>query len=295
MGIGLLLMGVVSMVEPAAAQTETGSADAGDVVVADPVNVNRALREGDSTSAFTFRLPEGASCPGDSANDDWRVSTFLVPADTNLDTLTYQALRPDGEAYRSLRYLDGDIYVMEMTNANPGPGEPGLITPIPPLTMAWFETGSLEAGPYKMGIACTDASGAVQRYWDTAVELTTAPDVDPGGLRWSVEPASGPRVSRPRRRAAPPRGCCRSWHSSSSWVVWCSFAVVSDVRPSRVSRPSRVRRNPYEVLQEATTVRVRGRLGRNLALFRRTGVQRGGCVVGRNALCGRGGDDPVHR
>jgi hypothetical protein len=227
----------MSMVEPAAAQTETGSADAGDVVVADPVNVNRALREGDSTSAFTFRLPEGASCPGDSANDDWRVSTFLVPADTNLDTLTYQALRPDGEAYRSLRYLDGDIYVMEMTNANPGPGEPGLITPIPPLTMAWFETGSLEAGPYKMGIACTDASGAVQRYWDTAVELTTAPDVDPGGLRWSVEPASG-ASSQPSSSSS----------GSTTWMlpVVALVVVVGGVvlirrrqrRPSLQSQPS---------------------------------------------------------
>jgi hypothetical protein len=194
-GIALLLAGLLSLTDPVTAQT--GAADAGDVVVADPVNVNRALREGDSTSAFTFRLPEGASCPGDSANDDWRVSTFLVPADTDLDTLAYQALRPDGEAYRSLRYLDGDIYVMEMTNANPGPGQPGLITPIPPLTMAWFEAGSLPPGPYKMGVACTDASFTVKRYWDTEVELVAAPDVDPGGLRWSIGGNSTPAAAEP--------------------------------------------------------------------------------------------------
>lgn len=182
----LAVVAALSLTEHASAQTDAGSKDAGQAVVADPVNVNRALNEGDSTSAFTFRLPDGASCPGDSANDDWRVNTFLVPADTNLDTLMYQALRPDGEAYRSLRYLDGDIYVMEMTNPNPGPGQPGLITPIPPLTMAYYEAGSLPPGPYKMGIACTDAVGAVQRYWDTAVELVAAADVDPGGLRWRV-------------------------------------------------------------------------------------------------------------
>jgi len=195
-GIGMVVA-ALSLATHVSAQTEEASADAGDVVVVDPVNVNRALADGDSTSAFTFRLPEGASCPGDSANDDWRVSTFLVPADTNLDTLMYQALRPDGEAYRSLRHLDGDIYVMEMTNPNPGPGQPGLINQIPALTMAWYETGTLAPGPYEMGIACTDAVGAVERYWDTDVELTVALDVEPGGLRWSVVENADVAVEEP--------------------------------------------------------------------------------------------------
>lgn len=214
LGIALTVAAALSVADYASAQTEKGSKDAGDVVVAEPGNVNRPLNEGDSTSAFTFRLPEGASCPGDSANDDWRVSTFLVPADTNLDTLMYQALRPDGEAYRSLRYLDGDIYVMEMTDPNPGPGQPGLITQIPPLTMAWFEAGSIAPGPYKMGIACTDPSGAVKRYWDTDVELTAAPEVDPGGLRWSAVENSN---------AAPVDS---SSNNSATWVLLLAALVV---------------------------------------------------------------------
>lgn len=214
LGFAVVVVTALSMADHVSAQTDAGSKDAGQVVVAEAANVNRALREGDSTSAFTFRLPEGAACPGDSANDDWRVNTFLVPADTDLDTLMYQALRPDGEAYRSLRYLDGDIYVMEMTNPNPGPGQPGLLTPIPPLTMAWFEAGSLPPGPYEMGIACTDAVGAVQRYWDTTVELTAAPEVDPGGLRWSV-------VDNPN--AAPTESAS---NSSTTWVVLSAALVV---------------------------------------------------------------------
>ena len=214
LGIALFVVTALLLADHASAQTDTDSKDAGDVVVAEPANADRAMTEGDSTSAFTLRLPEGASCPGDSANDDWRVNTFLVPADTNLDTLTYQALRPDGEAYRSLRYINGDIYVMEMTNANPGPGQPGLLTPIPPLTMAWWEAGTIPPGPYKIGIACTDAMGAVQRYWDTSVELTTAPEVDPGGLRWSV-------VSDMSAAAAE-----SSPNSSTTWVVLLVALVV---------------------------------------------------------------------
>ena len=214
LGFAVFVVSALSMASHASAQTDAGSKDAGDVVVAEPANVNRPLREGDSTSAFSLRLPEGAACPGDSANDDWRVNTFLVPADTNLDTLMYQALRPDGEAYRSLRYLDGDIYVMEMTNANPGPGQPGLLTPIPPLTMAWWDAGTIPPGPYKIGVACTDAVGAVQRYWDTSVELTAAPEVDPGGLRWSV-------VDNPNAAPTEPPS-----NSSTTWVILLVALVV---------------------------------------------------------------------
>lgn len=212
---GLVAIAVLVSTQHVSAQTDAGVNDAGDVVVTEAANVNRAMAAGDSTSAFSLRLPEGASCPGDSANDDWRVNTFLVPAETNLDTLTYRALRPDGEAYRSLRYLDGDIFVMEMTSANPGPGQPGLITPIPPLTMAYYEAGSLAPGPYKLGIACTDAVGAVQRYWDNAVELTLAPEVDPGGLRWSVIKTS--TLAQPESTSS----------SSTTWVALLLALVVT--------------------------------------------------------------------
>ncbi len=189
--IGMLFLSLLSFAGRASAQTETNPADAGDAVVVDPVNVNRQLTDGDSTSAFTFRLPEGASCPGDSANDDWRVQSFLVPADTDIGSLRYRASRPDGERYRSLRYLDGDIFAMELTNPNPGPGRPGEIVALPPMTLAWFPTGSVEPGTYQMGIACTEPSWEVERYWDVTVELESAPEVEPGGLRWRVVEPSG--------------------------------------------------------------------------------------------------------
>lgn len=161
-------------------------ADAGDAVIVDPINTDRELANGSSTSAFSLRLPDGAVCPGDSANDDWRVQSFLVPADTDIGALRYRATRPDGDAFRSLRYLDGDHFVMEFTDPNPGPGEPGRILAIPLLTMAYFPTGSLEPGPYLIGVACTDPDWYVRRYWDARVDLVAAPEVEPGGLRWTA-------------------------------------------------------------------------------------------------------------
>ena len=185
-GIGMLSILALSFAGSASAQIRADTADAGDAVVVDPININRQLTDGDSTSTFTFRLPEGASCPGDSANDDWRVQSFLVPAATDIGALKYRASRPDGDDYRSLRYLDGDIFAMELTNPNPVPGKPGENAALPPMTFAWFPTGSLQPGPYKMGIACTDPSWQVERFWDVTAELERAPDVEPGGLRWRV-------------------------------------------------------------------------------------------------------------
>lgn len=183
---GLALFATSSFFGTVSAQDSSDDKDAGDAIVVDPVNINRAITAGDSTSAFTFRLPDGAACQGDSANDDWRVQSFLVPAVTDIGSLRYRATRPDGDAYRSLRYLDGEIFVMEFTNQNEVPGQPGVIIAIPPLTMAWFETGSLEPGAYTMGIACTRPDWFVERYWDVAVDLEAAPEVQPGGLRWTV-------------------------------------------------------------------------------------------------------------
>jgi hypothetical protein len=211
-GAGLAVAAMLAVTQPTLAQADP--ADAGDVVVADPVNVNRALTEGESTSAFTLLLPDGAACPGDSANDDWRVQSFLVPADTDIGSLQFRALRPDGDAYRSLRYLDGDIYVMEFTSPNEVSGEPGQILSIPPLTMAWFETGSLTPGPYRMGIACTPPSWEVEKYWDVGLELESAPEVEPGGLRWRVV------ASTNAEPLASPSG------SSTPWIAPLAVLIV---------------------------------------------------------------------
>lgn len=185
-GIGMLSILALSFAGTVSARIGADTADAGDAVVVDPVNTNRQLTDGDSTSSFTFRLPEGASCPGDSANDDWRVQSFLVPAATDISALKFRATRPDGDDYRSLRYLDGDIFAMELTNPNPGPGKPGEIVALPPMTFAWFPSGSLQPGQYIMGIACTDPSWQVKRFWDVTAELERAPEIEPGGLRWRV-------------------------------------------------------------------------------------------------------------
>lgn len=237
LGIGLLFALTLASAGNASAAPVTDIADAGNAVVVDSTNVTRQLSEGDSTTLFTFRLPSGAACQGDSANDNWRVQSFLVPADTDIGSLRYRASRPDGEEYRSLRYIDGNIYSMEMTNQNPGPGMPGEVAELPPMTFAWFPAGSLPPGSYKMGIACTDPSWQVERFWDVTVELESAPQVEPGGLRWQVVVPAG---------ALPPNDS-----SSLSAVFVAAFAVLATATIAFVRGRIRRKRSPHQKLKES--------------------------------------------
>ncbi len=173
---------------PVLGQASSGGDDAGAAIVVDAVNTDRELSEFDSTTAFRLRLPDGASCAGDSANDDYRVQTFLVPADTDLSSMKYRSRSPDGsDLYRALRYVDGESAIQLPTNQNAQAGQPGLVTePAQPYTFAFYIENSLPPGTWKLGVACTPADWVVDRFWDAEVLLESAPEVEPGGLRVRV-------------------------------------------------------------------------------------------------------------
>lgn len=180
-------IGFSSSTPPAVGATGPGE-DAGSVVMVDPLNDAREYTRGDTTSAFTLRLPEGAACPGDSANDGWRVQTFIVPTGTDLSQLQFLALRPASEApleQRSLREINGGIYTQQMTQANTVAGDPGIVLGLPPLTFAYFEAGTFPPGSYQIGVACTTPDWVVRRYWNSEIEFESAPEIDPGGMRWT--------------------------------------------------------------------------------------------------------------
>lgn len=188
-GAALLMSGPVLGQAPA-------TDDAGGAIVVDAVNTDRELTAFDSTTAFRLRLPDGASCAGDSANDDYRVQTFLVPADTDLSNMKYRSRSPDGnELYRALRFVNGESSIQVPTNQNGGPGEPGLIVePALPFTFAFYSENTLPSGRWKLGVACTPVDWVVDRFWDAEVQLEAAPDVVPGGLRILVVDDGGSTV-----------------------------------------------------------------------------------------------------
>ena len=49
---------------------------------------------GGSRTAFALRLPNGASCPGDSADDGYRVNSFVVPATVRVEDIAFDGQGP---------------------------------------------------------------------------------------------------------------------------------------------------------------------------------------------------------
>jgi hypothetical protein len=156
----------------------------GPAVIVD-TTASAPLMRGDSTTEFTLRLPAGATCPGDSANDDWRVQSFVVPAAVDPGTLRYGPVRPDGDGHYTLHRPDTKAFVHVLTGPNSGPGEPGMVMPPPPFSFAMFPPGTLADGDHRIGLACSLA-GETARYWDTRIAVTSDPTVQPGEFRWSV-------------------------------------------------------------------------------------------------------------
>lgn len=179
----------VGLMPPSSAMAAGGAAieptDAGAVAVVGAFNQSREVSEGDSNTVFTLRLPDRASCPGDSANDDWRVQSFVVPADVDPGSLRYGGIRPVGENMHALYEVTTSPYVQMMTDQNTGPGQPGRILTHPPLSFAVFPPGTLPDGRYRIGIVCTHDQ-VPGTYWETEIVVSAAPEVQPGQMRWRV-------------------------------------------------------------------------------------------------------------
>src|SRR5262245_14916437 len=84
--IGMLLHATILVgLAPAASASGT---HAGDAVPTDP-STNQPVRSGASSTNWTLNLPSGAACSGDSANQGYHVYSFIVPAATDVGTLTF--------------------------------------------------------------------------------------------------------------------------------------------------------------------------------------------------------------
>jgi hypothetical protein len=184
--VWLGVLGVAS--GPAARASVDAPVDAGAVEMIDP-DTRQPLTSGDSNTVFTLGLPVGASCPGDSANDDWRVQSFLIPATDDPGALRYGIIRADGEGRFAIYTVQTQPFVHALTGQNVAPGLPGQIATIPPLSFGVFPAGTLEMGNYRLGIACT-LYRETARYWDTEIVLAAAPEVQPGEFTWEVVGAS---------------------------------------------------------------------------------------------------------
>ena len=68
----------------------------------------RPIDGGGSATPFTLRLPDGAACPGDSANDGYRVNSYMVPLDVDPTTVTY--LNAGNQWAQAVQLGEADAY-----------------------------------------------------------------------------------------------------------------------------------------------------------------------------------------
>lgn len=161
--------------------------DSGDVLIVDANAPSKQLTRGDGTTSFLVRVPDGAVCPGDSFNDQWRIQSFMVPATDDIGALSYGVIGPEGPQQLALFGADAaaSSFANILTPANAVAGQPGRINTPPPFSLAVAAGELVPSGSYRIGIACT-YFGATALYWDTEIEVTQAADGEPSELSWRL-------------------------------------------------------------------------------------------------------------
>jgi hypothetical protein len=179
-----VMLGISTWTVIAGGSTPLAAATAGTATL-DPAS-------GASATDFAVALPAGAACSGNSASDNFRVQSYMVPGTVDPATLTFNSGGPVPEAgqFRTpLIAASGDPYVDGLTSV-PAGGGPGLVTGLPLFNYALFLPGEIPGGTYNVGIACTQGLPSptqLDKFWNaridvTAVEtgITWAGAVDPG-------------------------------------------------------------------------------------------------------------------
>lgn len=168
------------------AQTVDEPVDLGSVTIVS--ETREALTDGKGSTVFGLLLPSGASCPGDSRNDQWRVQTFIVPAAIDPGTLSYNSVGPEGEGMYALYGLDTNPITAVLTGPNGAPGLPGLIIGLRAASFEIFPPGTLADGTYRVGAACT-FFGETASFWDTEFQISRDTEDKPAEIRWEVTTA----------------------------------------------------------------------------------------------------------
>ena len=183
----VLVLGIMAVLVPLATghSAVAAATRSGDAEVVEAANRLRPVTAGTHESPFSIRLPQGATCPGDSMNDDWRVQTFVVPSTDDPGSLRYMVTGPEGpkdDARVALYTTEGRPYVNQLLGANSAPGQPGQIIELPAMSFRRLPIDYLPTGEYRVGVACTDYQGVTAMYWDTTILIESAPDA----MSWKV-------------------------------------------------------------------------------------------------------------
>ncbi|MCU1392681.1 MAG: hypothetical protein JWM34_1109 [Ilumatobacteraceae bacterium] len=264
--VGLILGGGASglYVSAASAATTTSSPSAptglihsGPATIVDGYAQGKALTHGDGNTVFSLEPPTGATCPGDSTNDQWRVQTFMVPADVAVDTIVYTSVGPypaddpvapivphaEPAGWNPLVGIDSNPVMNVLLMHNDGPGHRGAILPFTQMSFGFLDGYGVPSGTYRIGVTCTLANQPAD-YWDTEI-IVDAPSTKAADLKWrlSTEPAS---VNDPPRSSSTPTLVVFLAVVVALVVAWSTLRRrrSRSIRPQRLGPPGPSPNNP---------------------------------------------------
>lgn len=155
------------------------------VIAGSGENAGKPIASGSGSTSFSFVLQSGSECQGDSANDNYRIQSFVIPEVVDPFSLKFESTKPSGDGNWALYDVNTRPYVHDLTSIADRPGRPGKIDAIPQLSFAVFPPGTLKPGIYRIGIACS-LSNESTRVWETLVNIEDDQSDSPAKLRWEI-------------------------------------------------------------------------------------------------------------
>lgn len=143
------------------------------------------LHGGGSTTPYGVVLPADASCPGDTAHDQYRVYSYLIPAGVALTSVSFKGFLPRSY-YGFIAYgaYFGAVNTAEGTGQIVGIPDAFVFSRLTPSDL--FSRATTNSATWEGGIACVNRQGAATDAWNTQFHFVRDP-ADPGGFRWTVE------------------------------------------------------------------------------------------------------------
>jgi hypothetical protein len=173
--------------------TAGAAATAGTAAITKP-NTLTALNSGGSGTLYGVQLPAGASCPGDSAHQGYRVDSYLVPKGVSPASVSFKTGLPS-KWYGYIAY--GEYFGA----VNTAEGSGLIVGLAPEFTWTRLTTEELfphgqKSSTWEGGIACSNNDGVVTDYWNSQI-VFTASTSDPHGFTWRVvaQPSLAPSHS----------------------------------------------------------------------------------------------------
>jgi hypothetical protein len=176
-----VVLGVVVCLSILTARPASAAVSGGTAVITVPGELT-PLHSGGSKTFYGVALPQGASCPGDSAHKGYHVFSYLVPSNVSPTAVGFTNIPKRGLGF----FADGE-YVGAINTAE----YTGQIVSLPAeFTWSRLTPGELfshgeTTATWDGGIACANSDGIMTNYWNTEIVFKTS-TTDAGGFTWSV-------------------------------------------------------------------------------------------------------------